>query len=325
MKVLIADDENGVRSMFSHFMEQYPSPYLEYMIVDTGEKLRNQCLKDPVDVVFTDIKMPDLSGLEAIYEIKEASQDNPASFYVISGYSEFSYAREALRLGIKDYLLKPIRYSTIEEILRKEENKRFIGLTLDEAWRIDNEEDAVRLSELIQNLISAFHSGSEDYTRILSKWEKEASRFSIPIGIDRNFFGKAFGEAIDGFGKQREYLENLRLTGETATYSGDIVQKIIAAIDKNYSNPSLGLDRIADDLGYSTQYLSALFSKEADMNFSQFLTRKRIDSAKNLLSSTNMKIKDIAETCGYSYTSYFIKVFRKQTGLSPLEWKENRS
>ena len=60
MRVLIADDENGVRSMFSHFMEQYPSPYLEYTIVDTGERLRNQCLQNPADVVFTDIKMPDL-------------------------------------------------------------------------------------------------------------------------------------------------------------------------------------------------------------------------------------------------------------------------
>ena len=325
MRVLIADDENGVRSMFSHFMEQYPSPYLEYTIVDTGERLRNQCLQNPADVVFTDIKMPDLSGLEAIYEIKEASQDNPASFYVISGYSEFSYAREALRLGIKDYLLKPIRYSTIEEILRKEEKKRFVGLSLDEAWRINDEAEAVRLSELIQNLVSSFHSKAEDYQKILNSWEEMASGYSIPIGIDRDFFCKAFGENIDGYGKQREFLVNMKQEENPAVYSGDIVQRVISSIDKNYGNPSLGLDGIADELGYSTQYLSAIFSREMDMNFSQFLTKKRLDSAKNLLSNTNMKIKDIAEICGYSYTSYFIKVFRKQMGVSPAEWRENRS
>ena len=94
-------------------------------------------------------------------------------------------------------------------------------------------------------------------------------------------------------------------------------------IDDNYRNPSLGLDMIADQLGYSTQYLSMIFSKETGIPFSLYLTKKRIENAKHLLDTTKMKVKDIAKLCGYSYTSYFIKVFRKETGFSPNEWRDD--
>ena len=141
-KILIADDEMGVKTLFKHFMEQYPSPYTEYKMVSTGEELRNTCLQEAFDIVFSDIKMPGLTGLEAIYEIKNASKNDTTSYYIISGYEEFEFAQQAIRLGIKDYILKPVRYSVVEEILRNEEEKLFLGLSLEDAWAMHDKEAA---------------------------------------------------------------------------------------------------------------------------------------------------------------------------------------
>ena len=116
MKVLIADDEMGVKTLLKHFIEQYPSPYIEYKMASSGEEMRNLCLQKSFDIVFSDIKMPGLSGLEAIYEIKHASKNDNTSYYIISGYGEFEFAQQAIRLGIKDTFGES---GTVDELMNK--------------------------------------------------------------------------------------------------------------------------------------------------------------------------------------------------------------
>ncbi len=70
-----------------------------------------------VDIVLTDIEMPEGSGLELIRWVKENKPEIACIFYTC--HAEFSYAQEALRLGAVDYLLKPIPYDELEKILRK--------------------------------------------------------------------------------------------------------------------------------------------------------------------------------------------------------------
>ena len=321
MKILIADDETGVKTLFRHFMEQYPSPYTEYKMANTGEELRNLCLQESFDIVFSDIKMPGLTGLEAIYEIKNASENDTASYYIISGYGEFEFAQQAIRLGIKDYILKPVRYSVIEKILRSEEEKLFLGLSLENAWAMKDEKAAMELSQAIQNLAASYEERYKSSYSSLNGWKSRAAGNGIPI--DGEYFRKWFGSDLGTFNEQRAFLEKATLSSTDGSYSKELMMKIISQIEDNYRNPSLGLDMIADQLGYSTQYLSMIFSKETGIPFSLYLTKKRIENAKHLLDTTKMKVKDIAKLCGYSYTSYFIKVFRKETGFSPNEWRDD--
>jgi two-component system response regulator YesN len=78
------------------------------------------------DLVLTDIRMPGLTGLELIEKIRERDQD--AEVIIISGYSEFDYAQRAIRFGVTDYLLKPIKEPQLREAveiaLKRHENKR---------------------------------------------------------------------------------------------------------------------------------------------------------------------------------------------------------
>ncbi|AIQ34896.1 hypothetical protein R50345_09920 [Paenibacillus sp. FSL R5-0345] len=73
------------------------------------------CLRLKPQIVFTDIRMPGMDGLELITEIKKVHPDT--LFIIISGYNDFEYAREALRLGVREFLLKPVTQAALNEVL----------------------------------------------------------------------------------------------------------------------------------------------------------------------------------------------------------------
>lgn len=74
-------------------------------------------LAKPPDLVLTDIRMPELSGLEMICQARQHGVHS--LFVIVSGYSEFEYARSALKYGAFDYLLKPISYEDAEALLSR--------------------------------------------------------------------------------------------------------------------------------------------------------------------------------------------------------------
>jgi YesN/AraC family two-component response regulator len=71
----------------------------------------------PYDVVVTDVTMPEMSGLEMISKLKGKMRGMPR-FVIVSGYDEFAYAQEALKLGVRFYVLKPVKVDEIEDVLR---------------------------------------------------------------------------------------------------------------------------------------------------------------------------------------------------------------
>ncbi len=81
------------------------------------------------------------------------------------------------------------------------------------------------------------------------------------------------------------------------------------------------LEKTAEVLNITPEYLSMLFKREMGMNFSVFLKEFRIRQAKRLLKSTDLKIYEIAQECGYSNSNYFTKVFKEVTGISPAEYR----
>ncbi|MFA6682158.1 MAG: helix-turn-helix domain-containing protein [Sphaerochaeta sp.] len=81
-----------------------------------AQKAIDYCLTHQVDVVLTDIRMPFVSGLQLIEQLKESCPTAPPLFCIMSAYSEFSYAQQAITLGAKSYLLKPASLAEISEV-----------------------------------------------------------------------------------------------------------------------------------------------------------------------------------------------------------------
>ena len=111
--VLIVDDEQLIRQGLRARIEYLGIDVDEIFEADNGLMALGIQDEHPIDLVITDIRMPDMDGLELIQEMQK--KNNQIKFIVLSGYAEFSYAETAIRLGVKAYLLKPVSNDDLKE------------------------------------------------------------------------------------------------------------------------------------------------------------------------------------------------------------------
>lgn len=146
LKVLIADDEEKICQLIQKLID-WPALDMEIVEVanngiDAFEKI--QALMP--DVVVTDIRMPGYDGLDLVKKTRELGLG--VEFVIISGYRHFEYAKTAIKFGVSDYLLKPIRKDELTETLRKIKERyeeRNEQLTYEERVRLAMKSDAERL------------------------------------------------------------------------------------------------------------------------------------------------------------------------------------
>ncbi len=104
-----------------------------------------------------------------------------------------------------------------------------------------------------------------------------------------------------------------------------IIKEVVNYINENFSNPLLSNEMIADEFGYHPHYLSSLFKKVMGKTLHQYVAIYRMRVAKDLLITTDFDINTIAWKTGYNSTSYFIKSFSAQTGMTPKAYKNKNA
>lgn len=92
-------------------------------------------------------------------------------------------------------------------------------------------------------------------------------------------------------------------------------------IDKNYKDPNLDLQQMADYFHFNINYLSRLFKKQTGINFSEYLTNIRIKEAINIIENSEISIDNVAQEVGIVNRRSFNRIFKKETGLSPAMYK----
>ena len=102
-----------------------------------------------------------------------------------------------------------------------------------------------------------------------------------------------------------------------------MVSKAKAYIKENYGR-DISLDDVSREVNVSPYYFSKLFKEEEGQNFIEYLTKIRIDKARQLLREENLSIKEISIMVGYSDPNYFSRLFRKQMDMSPREYRESQ-
>ncbi|WP_127496622.1 response regulator transcription factor [Paenibacillus glycanilyticus] len=115
----------------------------------------------------------------------------------------------------------------------------------------------------------------------------------------------------------------LETTEQETQYSAP-VKEAIQYVDERLHEPVTMRD-IADHLHMNASYFSVLFKEQTGLTFSDYLTRRRVQRAKELLTNTRLSINEIAEKAGYQTAKYFVKVFRSHEGVSPGQYRKNVS
>lgn len=104
-----------------------------------------------------------------------------------------------------------------------------------------------------------------------------------------------------------------------------IVEDAIKYIKDNYGSNDITIDKICGILHISSAYFSSIFKKETKLTFINYLTEVRMEKAKELLRTTNLKTFEIANRVGYSEANYFSYCFKKRFGSSPSEYRNYKT
>lgn len=116
-------------------------------------------------------------------------------------------------------------------------------------------------------------------------------------------------------------LNALAFRDSRTSYHAGMIQQAKEYIDRHYMNPDLALNRVAAQVNLSPSYFSVVFGQATGQTFKEYLTEIRIKKAKELLRMTTQGAADISYQVGYSDPHYFSYVFRKNTGLSPTQFR----
>lgn len=111
----------------------------------------------------------------------------------------------------------------------------------------------------------------------------------------------------------------LRVSGHYR-YDAEI-REARAYIQTHFPDAELSLQQVANHVGYSPNHFSTIFSQETGETLVGYLTKVRLEQARRMLVETDLKLRDIAERCGYSEAQYFSYQFKKRYGMPPSEYR----
>ncbi len=265
MKVYILDDEpkvrNGLCAAIHAYKPDWPMPLTAASASEAYEDTRLW----EAELLFLDVRMPGMSGFELLDKLKETEPDRDIQAVIVSGYAEFEYAQTAIRLGVKDYLLKPVSREKLFALLDR----------MEERWnRMLHEEGEMEdvLSEAPAEISVA------EVKHRLANTNPVVQKIGRYILNNPGTAYKVEELAAMAY-VHANYLSELFKKETGVNLSAFILDNRICLAKKALRDPSKKIYMVASECGFSSQhYFSHVFHKRTGMTPNQYRTRFGVDN-----------------------------------------------
>ena len=215
IKVFLVEDEMVIRRGIKNSIDWEKEGYIFCGEASDGELAYPMIIKEKPDILITDIRMPFMDGLELCKLVKKELPN--IKILILSGYDEFDYAKEAIRLGVIEYLLKPISSGKLlealngvsESIRREKEDKDLVRKYMEEMRENTEHEKQKFFEQMIAGNLSmadALETGKK-YEMNLSAGMYNLLLFRFTLGEENRKSGELLGEAEYAIEKLTERLE----------------------------------------------------------------------------------------------------------------------
>ncbi len=238
-RIMLADDEGIVIDSMKFIIEKEFGNLCDVEFAKTGRSVIELAERFRPDIAVMDIHMPGINGIEAMKEIKKFSANT--IFIVMTAYDKFDYAKEAIKLGVLDYINKPVDRMKIIEVLKKamaqidrEREKRSNDLIIKE--KLETIEPIIE-NGLIYDILLQEHFDEDinSYKTILGIEENYGYMMAIVSGDSQegNHMTNAIGSSVKVSGKYQEIREGVKEFFDCKI--GNVMANKIAVLVPSYS------------------------------------------------------------------------------------------
>ncbi len=357
-KLLIADDEPIVRHGLENSVNWDSLGFMVTGVFSCGRDVIRYLEENPADVILSDIRMQDGSGLDLAEWVN--THRPQTDIVLLTGYTDYEAAKKAVNYGVVKYLInKPLSMEELRNIFRTLSEKHAQS-------QLDQEQIHQMNLHCLRQVLQNYEGGKLLWEKmglscvgVLLRKESELSE-EVPSlysqRLLRSFHGVTAitGEArlllypcaknqVDALSEAARSFFSIRAEGQDAQIilfsSPDEIGKILnpnsdmsgsgqnslfQAIDaylQKHFTEKITLSDAACYLHYSTGYFSRKFKEEARISFGAYILRQRISYAKKLLAETNQSIREIASAAGFDDVHHFAQVFKRKTGMTPSAYR----
>jgi two-component system response regulator YesN len=331
-EVFIAEDEVWIRNAVIEMVEKLGPQFRVVGDSGNGEEAWAYIEKQWPTILITDIMMPRKDGLwlaEQIYE-----RQLPMATIITSGYDNFQYAQKAMRYGISEYLLKPLKEEelhgaltrTVQRLESTSDVREMIGRiqSFMDSLPDQKQQDLLRsIDALVQQLLRLNAITPGVRRSLLDMLSTKLSDFLQ--GIDSGFHPVPLPDG--GEKELRHHFHTLMekwilLYPQFNSHNGkSAIRRVCDFIEQNPTH-NLSLADAAEMVHLSASHFSMLFKKSTGLTFLNYVNQIRIEKAKELLQIPELKVYEVAERAGFASLPYFNRVFKQALGIAPLEYRK---
>lgn len=195
-KVMLADDEGIVIDSLKFIIEKEFGGECEIAFAKTGRSVIELAEQFRPDIAVMDIQMPGISGIDAMKEIRKSNPN--VVFIVMSAYDKFDYAKEAINLGVLEYMTKPMDREKITKVLKK-------AMSQIDYERTKRSND-LRIKEKLETVVPIIENGLIYNILLQEHFKEDIDNYKALLGIEEDF-GYMIG-IVCGEEQQGNYMTN---------------------------------------------------------------------------------------------------------------------